>query len=263
MLDKSRSVDERRQAALWLTRLKWLDALPSLPPDETLEYLELAGRFVETRRERRFLVERVITPCLCLPSDGLSERQQVAFLIYRAAMLDPMGQTEQAGQDYAQAGEILDRLSTPGTGQPEDGKLRARLLLGLGQIDVSRAENGLEEPAEEYRQRALSRFVSALDAAWRYGQDVVLSANIQTEICVKASLGDWGRFRRIRGCPGPFGASSLPGEGPRPGGLCGMPGARLGNGKPGPLGPCPILGAGAHPRPYLSAADCSQAGGVG
>jgi tetratricopeptide (TPR) repeat protein len=187
--------EDRRTAALLLTRLHWLDDAEDVRSEEFSACLELAGRYLDAPGDREYLA-RKITSVLTSRPETASPRQQAGMLVYRAINLGYLHRLEEAARDYAQAESLAQAFAAASAVEPGDHRLWARIHLGMAHVAMESAE-GLAEPGEEDRQRemqaqARNRYLAAAESARLYGQDPALEVTIQIELSAAcASLGAW------------------------------------------------------------------------
>lgn len=189
-----------------LIRLDWLTHIQGVSIDELLTYLELIAPYVGASGDRKYLANS-ITPMLTSPSISLSGRQRAQLLIYRAAMLAQLGESEQdadklndAERDYEKAGQLISNLPGSGDSGSEDLRLLARINLGAGSVASARAEMLTSPKAQDLQrgiQRAVNLYLEAAKSAKAYGRDAILVVNIYKELAYNyALLKKWAKAEK-------------------------------------------------------------------
>jgi tetratricopeptide (TPR) repeat protein len=190
VINEAASGHDRRQAGFTLLRMRWLDNVLDLPPQDLLVYLETLARSYISPSDLEYLMEKVST---LLKTPGLEERLQSALLVHRASFAARLteagkgeGWLEQARNDYEQARNIL--LSFGEAIQPEDYKYLARIFLGLGNIALAPIDQNEDREAvyQQLIQGPLSEeiwnsYQQAVQAVQAYGKDAALEAAVYQE----------------------------------------------------------------------------------
>ena len=180
---------ERRQAALLLADLQWLDETwIFLFPDTMLKYMEMVARYISTNAERHYLEERlnmlVDAPKLIKLTDG--ERAQL--LVQRAALRGQLGKATQAEADYQTAESLAGE---------EDTRLAARINLGRANLIRRECQRRLAKAADKAAARpaimedlhqAVDLCLQADGFALRYEHDPILRVHVLQQLAYTYAL---------------------------------------------------------------------------
>jgi len=179
----------RRTCAFQLTRLKWLDDLRPAAAD-LLEYAELIGSYVAAPTTRSYLAEG-ITRLIDATGAALDQRLHARLLAIRAMLRWELKQADEALSDYMRANDIVNALIGTDQEEHDDYLIRARVNLGLGNINQMRAESTLEEEWEhrhELLEKAAKSFQMAVVAAKHYRDDPLFTAGALCELSNNAAF---------------------------------------------------------------------------
>jgi len=194
MRDTEKPEDERREAALRLTYMDWLNDA-QITPEEMVKYLDLVARYIDYP-EHRSQIAQDITPVL-----SQAHRQHAQLLVYQGGFWGQLGKLEAAAQNYEEAKRILDKLIASQTHQPEDYRLTARIDLGIGNLKTIQAERAtdLEDKSlwRELLQQSIESYTTAAQTACLYKKDAILEATILTELgWSHALLENWEKAQK-------------------------------------------------------------------
>ncbi len=203
---------ERRRAAVILTSLNWFRITPprsdfnseikeirnstlkylgasfDLPPlpipiDETLEYLDLASKSLESDKNLRYVLEEGLDPLL--RKDLTLKQRTRAYLllgilhgkIYQNS--GQIGQKIEANNAYQEANKYLKQISIEEGASIEYNNLAARIYLGIGNLLSMDAENLHSDPIYD---DAIKDLEVANKHARNYAQDPILEAKVLKEL---------------------------------------------------------------------------------